>query len=657
MLKPYPFRHLRYFLSVYLLFIFIFFLFRVLLLLTNTHEITGIPAFSRLVFSSFLIGLNFDTVITCYFLFLPVLLITLMKFVSPGKKWMYPVVYYYFAVVSLPLFFICSSDLPYYHHYSSRISAAVFNWTDSPGFVLRMIIEEPRFFIYFFVFLLFYAGFLVALKFIHRKIFKVELKKTISSRRYYLLLFPITILLLGLVFIGARGRLAMKTPIKPGAAYFSDYNFLNQLALNPVYTFMVSWFDSMDQRNHLVHLMDDNTAIANVRRLLEIPSRGLSSPVARNIRPETPPLRANVVLVIMESMSGEWMKHFQNPEELTPNLDSLAHHCLFFENTYSSGIHTFNGVYSVLFGYPSLLHQHPLNLTIIPQYSGLARTLKENGYQTIYFTTHDELFDNISGFLKSNGIEQIISQKDYPSEKVLSTLGVPDDYMFEYSIPVLNQLHEDGMPFLSVFMTASLHEPYIIPKDCPFKPKSKDVISREAEYADWSIGRFLKMASRQAWYDSTIFVFIGDHGAFVQEGMYDMQLSMQHTPLFIFAPKLVSPGVCSQMGGQIDVFPTIMGILRLRYLNNTMGTDLLKEKRPCIYFTADDRIGCLGKDYFFIHRMVDGAEFLHHYRDHDLKNYLSDHTTTADSLRNYAFSMLQTTQWIITHKKTFIGLK
>ena len=88
-----------------------------------------------------------------------------------------------------------------------------------------------------------------------------------------------------------------------------------------------------------------------------------------------------------------------------------------------------------------------------------------------------------------------------------------------------------------------------------------------------------------------------------------------------------------------------------------MGVDLLKEKRSCIYFTADDKVGCLSQDYFFIHRMVDGAEFLHHYRDHDLKNYLPDHTSTADSLRNYAFSMLQTTQWIIAHKKTFIGLK
>lgn len=657
MLRPYPLRHIRYFFSIYLLFLITFFLFRMILLLTNPHEIASIPAGSRLFYFSFLIGLQFDTVITCYLLILPAFLITIMKVISPGKKYMYPVVYYYFAVISIPLLIICSSDIPYYHHYSSRISIAILNWMDSPGFVFRMIVQEPRFFIYFFVFLLFYAAFIVGLRFIHRKFMKEEHQGTLNRKRYRLLLLSGTILLFGLLFIGARGRLSPKSTIKPGAAYFSEFNFLNQLGLNPVYTFMVSMFNSMDPGSRSLHLMDEKTAIANVQNYFGIPSSGMSSPIARMIRPDANPIRANVVIVIMESMSGEWMKHFQNHDKLTPNLDSLAHHCLFFENTYSSGIHTFNGVYSVLFGYPSLLHQHPLNLTVIPTYSGIGSTLKNHGYKTIYFTTHDEMFDNIGGFLTANGFGRIVSQKDYPSEKVLSTLGVPDDFMFNYSIPVLKNLHQNKEPFLAVFMTASLHEPYILPKDSYFKPKSKDIVSQLAEYSDWSIGNFLEIASRQPWYDSTIFVFIGDHGANVQTGIYDMQLRLQHTPLFIFSPKLVNPQICEQIGGQIDVFPTIMGILRLQYLNNTLGIDLLKEKRPCIYFTADDKIGCLGKDYFFIHRMIDGAEFLHHYKDFDRKNHFTEHQPIADSLRNYAFSMLQTAQWMITNKKTFIGLR
>ena len=657
MLRSYPLRHLRYFFYVYLISILTFFLFRMLLFLTNSGEMESIPGGLRLFSTSFLIGLQFDTVITCYLLFLPLLLITLMKVVTPGKTWMYPVIFYYLVVIYFPVLFLTAADIPYYHHYSSRISVAILNWTNSPGFVFRMIVEEPRFFIYFFVFLFFYAGFIVALKRIHRNLKKSYSQQVqISGWKYWLLLLAGTILLSGLLFIGARGRLSKKSPIKPGAAYFSQYNFPNQLALNPVYSFMVSTLDNMDESRRSIHLMDEKTAIRNAQHLLAVPSSAMASPIARWVIPDKPLLRANVVIVIMESMSGEWMSYFNNPETLTPNLDTLAHHCAFFGNTYSSGIHTFNGVYSVLFGYPSLLHQHTMNMTIIPNYSGIGRTLLDKGYHTIYFTTHDELFDNISGFLKANGIERIISQKDYPSEKVLSTLGVPDDYMLSYSIPVLNELHNTKKPFLAVMMTASLHEPYIIPEESGFRSGAAKPDSRLAAYSDWSIGKFLKEASRQAWFDSTIFVFIGDHGANPQTGYYDMQLRLQHTPLFIYSPLLVQPGIHEEIGGQIDVFPTVMGILGLRYLNNTMGVDLFKEKRPCIYFTADDKIGCLGDEYFFIHRMVDGMEFLHHYRDHDLGNHLDQHPGVADSLRNYAYSMLQTTQWMLTNKKTFIGL-
>lgn len=81
-----------------------------------------------------------------------------------------------------------------------------------------------------------------------------------------------------------------------------------------------------------------------------------------------------------------------------------------------------------------------------------------------------------------------------------------------------------------------------------------------------------------------------------------------------------------------------------------MGIDLLKESRPYIYFTSNDRIGCIGKDFYFIHRN-DGNEKLYYYENLDTGNYLDKYKAKTDSMRTYAYSMLQTAQWMIENKK------
>ena len=138
-------------------------------------------------------------------------------------------------------------------------------------------------------------------------------------------------------------------------------------------------------------------------------------------------------------------------------------------------------------------------------------------------------------------------------------------------------------------MTASDHGPYIIPEY--FKPKPNDLTKQIVEYADWSIGKFISNAKKKRWFENTIFVFISDHGTALSP-VYEMPLNYHHSPLIILSPNILEESkTYSQIGGQIDVFPTIMGLLNFTYLNNTFGMDLLKAKRPFIYFSADDKYG------------------------------------------------------------------
>jgi len=643
--------HIRLILKVYLLGILIFFLFRLILFLTELKQLETLPADSTgLLLQSFLFGLRFDTTISGYFIAFPFLLLSIICSIKIKSSFLFKSIAIFLIFFYTIGFLICAIDIPYFNHFFSRFSTAAFAWQDSPGFVISMIIQEPRYWLAIIPFLIFSVFFAWLVNRFFGQ-FANQLKQGRQHNRIYIIIS--SMLMLVIIFAGIRGRVAEKSPIRVGTAYFSNYAFPNMLGLNPVFTFMRSAIDDLKPESGKLALMEENRAIKNVQSYLKINSPDYESPIARKENVGDVQEYFNVVLIIMENMSAEKMGRYGNQNNLTPFLDSLAKQGLCFDNIYTSGIHTFNGVYSTIFSYPSLFKKHPMKSVSMQSYNGISSTLKNRGYYNIYFTTHDDQFDNIGGFLRANGFDEIIAQDDYPSEKVMSTLGVPDHYLFEFSLPKLNQLNKMGDPFLAVYMTASDHGPYIIPDDIPFKPKSLEIKQQIVEYADWSISNFFKHASKEVWFDSTLFVLVADHGTALASP-YDMPLAYHHTPLIFYAPGILDSTGCSKkIGGQIDVFPTIMGIFQLPYINNTLGINLLKEERPFIYFTADDNLGVLNNEYFLIIKNA-GGESLYKYREGSVDNVIGFNKELVDSMKTYAYSMLQTANWVIENKKTYL---
>jgi phosphoglycerol transferase MdoB-like AlkP superfamily enzyme len=638
--------HIRFLFVVYLWGLLFFTLLRVVLLATNVSQDTLPAKDCLLVLNSFFYGFRFDTCISCYILSLPFVLLSIGSIFHQSERILLTVAHYLIAVLYCIAFFICCADIPYFNHFSARLSTSSLLWMDSPTFMLKMIFGTFSYWIYlllFFVLCFLFVKRLNKAKSRRAQEFPTE-AKTFSLRSIlYFFLFS------AVLFLGIRGRIAKKSPMVAGTAYFSDNNFLNQLGLNPVFTFMNSVIEDAKPENTRLNLMNDELAINNVKEYLNS-GKIADSPVARNITATGEPKKMNVVIVIMEGMSRFNMGEYGGPKNITPVLDSLKNISLWFDNMYTQGIHTFNGIYSTLFSYPSLLKKHTMKRIPSKQYYSMPEILRENNYQNLFFVTHDGQFDNIQGFLTANGFDNIFSQKDYPSEKVLSTLGVPDDYMFEYSIPKMNEIAAKGRNFFCGFMTASNHDPLVFPDWAKINFKSAEDRYRIIEYSDWSIGQFIKRASKESWFNNTIFVFVADHGS-NRSQVYDMPLTYHHAPLIIYAPGLhVTPQSFDCFGGQMDIFPTIMGLMNLSYVNNTMGVDLLKEKRPYIYFTADDKIGCIDKDFYFIHRM-NGNESLYRYKDQSTDNYLEQYKMRADSMRSYAYSMLQTAQSMVENEK------
>jgi phosphoglycerol transferase MdoB-like AlkP superfamily enzyme len=201
-------------------------------------------------------------------------------------------------------------------------------------------------------------------------------------------------------------------------------------------------------------------------------------------------------------------------------------------------------------------------------------------------------------------------------------------------------------------MTASSHGPYILPPY--FTPKPNDIVTQLVEYADWSLRQLVTLSAKEEWFNNTLFVFVADHGG-VYAPLYDMPLSYHHSPFVIYAPHILKEArALDLLTEQIDVFPIVMGLLSLPYVNNTLGVDVLAQPRPYVYFCADNKYGVLDKEYFLV-TQESGEAALYRYADKDTKNVIAAYPEHAAAMRDYALSNMQAYQYALDNGALYFG--
>ncbi|HEY1040615.1 MAG TPA: LTA synthase family protein, partial [Bacteroidia bacterium] len=432
-----------------------------------------------------------------------------------------------------------------------------------------------------------------------------------------------------------------------GLAVISDNPYVNNLGLNPNFTFLRSLITKRTEKYTVPVNIDEDIQFA--RNYL-----GITGPFQKNMQREIvaegTPNKLNVVVVVMESMCLFKMGYY-NGKNLTPRFNSIIKESVFFDKFFSSGIHTFNGLFSTSSGYPSILSEHGLMHCRKQAFKSVPKMLGTD-YESYFFTTHDPHFDNMSGFYKLNGVENVYSQMDLPSDKAVSSLGVPDHVLFDKFIDVVNERKSDK-PFITYIMTASDHGPWVVPDDIPFKPTEADERDRTTQYADWALGYFMEKAKKQSWYNNTVFLFLGDHGLSMGH-TYDMPLSYHHIPFVIHHPASLKPDTLHHLGYQPDVNATIMGLLNRSYVNESFGFDIMKQSHPFVMFTADDKIGCVDeKGNYFYELLSTNTKRLRKYEKLDPVDYYNQNRSLADSLEREAKSILESARFFI-HDKYYV---
>lgn len=378
-------------------------------------------------------------------------------------------------------------------------------------------------------------------------------------------------------------------------------NYVNELAGNGIYQFFNAFRSSHLDYAKFYRTLPDAKAFGLVREGLKTPDATYLSDdpqdLTRAIRHAGAEKHLNVVLISVESLSGDYLGTFGNKENITPYLDSLVDQSLFFDKLYANGTRTVRGLEALSLSVPptpgdSLLKEHD-NENLF----SLADIFNDRGYQSDFVYGGYGQFDNMNYFFSHNGY-RTVDRRDIPKGTTIhseNVWGVADEDLYTLALKQMDEAHAAGKPFFLHIMTTSNHRPYTFPEG---RVKQAQYTRAGAvAYTDWSIGDFIKRARAKSYFDDTVFVITADHCA-ASAGKTSVPINRYHIPLWIYAPKHIQPQRVDRLMGQVDIAPTLLGLLNFSYRSRFFGYDLfqLEPGRERAFPATYEKLGYLQGD-------------------------------------------------------------
>ena len=132
-------------------------------------------------------------------------------------------------------------------------------------------------------------------------------------------------------------------------------------------------------------------------------------------------------------------------------------------------------------------------------------------------------------------------------------------------------------------------------------------------------------------------------------------MSDEHVPLLFYAPALLPPQKRSEVVSQIDILPTVAGMVNQSYSNSTLGRDLLnsKNKKDAAFIIHHDEgnIGVVTDDYYFIKNIRINKEELVSVRSTQLGLSRTQEDSVKRSLSALTSAIYETAKWMLVNNK------
>ena len=293
--------------------------------------------------------------------------------------------------------------------------------------------------------------------------------------------------------------------------------------------------------------------------------------------------RKNIVVLIVESFGREYIGALNKDLEggkykgYTPNVDSLISKSTTFRYSFCNGRKSIDGMPSILSSIPMFVEPFILTPASMNDYTGLAGLLAKEGYETAFFHGAQNGSMGFEAFARKTGFQKYFGRTEYEAahgtDDYDGTWAIWDEPFLQYYANEMSKMHE---PFMTAVFTASSHHPFVVPEQYQkIYPEEGLEIHKCIRYTDMAIGRFFETASRQPWFNNTIFVLTSDHTNMSDHAEYQSDLGGFCSPIIIFDPSQPEGKTEDKIAQQIDILPTILGMLGYSKTFLAFGIDVL----------------------------------------------------------------------------------
>jgi len=471
-------------------------------------------------------GMTLDLSTALYCLIVPFLTCVTSVWVSV-PRWVLRI-YYAVLAVAFSLAFVADTSL--YPFWQFKLDASCLQYLETPGDAMASVSAG-----YLLVRLLLLVLLVCVIYQLYawlRYRFQPVRRRWLASL-YALLLTP-------LMVIGIRGGIDESTT-NVGQVYFSQRQFLNHAAVNPVFNFMASF----EKTAH--HIVDyDFYSEDECDRLMD------------GLYPATPDVtdtllsvrRPDIVVILMES-AGEIFA------DAMPRLQQLKREGVNFSNCYANTWRTDRGTVCTYSGYPSFptssVMKMPKKTQCLP---GIAADLRAEGYETHYFYGGDINFTNMRSYLIATGFEALTWKKDFSvQEQGTSQWGVRDDIMFDAVYDYLMRPHRK--PQFIGFSTLSSHQPWDVPMHV-----LPDTVKNAFYYLDHCIGHLVDRLRKTPQWEHTLLVILPDHSTY-HFGHEETHPDRNRIPLVWVGGAVRRPLRVETICNQTDLVATLLAQLGL----------------------------------------------------------------------------------------------
>ncbi len=342
---------------------------------------------------------------------------------------------------------------------------------------------------------------------------------------------------------------------------------------------------------------------------------------------------------------------------------------IFFNRCFSPTFGTARGVFGVLTGIPDvqLSKFSTRNPEAINQHT-IINAFED--YSKDYFIGGSSDFNNFEGLVKNIKGVKLYQEGSFKSAP-LNVWGISDKNLF---VEADGTFSKQKKPFFAVIQTADNHRPYSIPEeDSDFERRivNEDTLHKYGFeslkefqsfcYTDYCFKKLIEGAKKQSWFNNTIFVFVGDHGvegetsAIYPDAWSSGTLSDEHIPLLFYAPELLTPQVHHEVASQIDVLPTIAGMVHQPYTNTTLGRDLLNSKNKMdaafIIHHDEGNIGIVTNNYYFVKNLRINKEELLPINSNSLSINAAQKDSVKKSLSKLTSAIYEIAKWMLVNNK------